>query len=95
MTEHPEVQNVRFTPARPKDQALGLLGWVSCTIDTLVRLDGLAVRRTLDGRIVISFPARRTPSGERYHYVRPFDEDVRRVLEDQILAAIPHVQELP
>ena len=77
------VSSVRFTPAKPPHRATGLLGWVSCSLGA-VRLDGIAVRRTRDGRLVLSFPRGR---GQRPP-VRPLDDEARRTLEREILGAI-------
>ena len=79
--------SVRFTPASTSDERRGLLGFVSCTVGDLV-LDGITVRRTREGRLTLSFPARRGRGGEQHAYIRPIDESARRVIECEILAAI-------
>ena len=83
----PLVSSVRFTPARPPHQATGLLGWVSCTLG-VVRVDGIALRRTRTGRLTLSFPARRGRGGEQHAYVRPLDDRARLAIEHEVFAAI-------
>ncbi len=77
------VSGVRFSPAGESEQRTGLLGWVACSYG-LVRLDGIAVRQTLDGRLALSFPRGRGKCPP----VRPLDDGARRAIERQILEAI-------
>ena len=81
------VSSMHFTPAKPKLAGTGLLGWVTCTLNGNIQLGGIALRRTLDGRVVLSFPER-TCFGIRHRYVRLLDEDARQELEEQILAEL-------
>ena len=78
------ASNVRFTPAGWLDQATGLLGWVTFTLGDVLRLDGVAVRRTREGRVTLSFPR----GSGKYQPVRPLDNKARRVIEREILGAI-------
>jgi len=77
------VSDIRFVPARPKLASTGLIGFVTCTINDRLQLGGIAVRRTLDGRVVLSFPERGS-HGFRLALVRPLDDDARLELEGQI-----------
>jgi hypothetical protein len=81
------VTDVRFSQAGPDKYNGGLLGWVSLTVGGL-RLDGIAVRRTADGRFALSFPARRDAAGRQHPYVLPLDDATQRDLEHQVFAAI-------
>lgn len=79
------VSNLRFAPASPEDQERGLLGWLAFNLGGVLRLDGVALRRTSGGRLALSFPARRDARGHNHHYVRPLDDDTRIYIEQQIL----------
>ncbi|RKY19801.1 MAG: hypothetical protein DRQ55_09720 [Planctomycetota bacterium] len=79
------VTAVHFTPA-PEAQR-GLLGWLSCRYGDLL-LDGIAVRRTRDGRMCLSFPTRHDRHGRQHHLVRPADDASRRAIERVIFDAI-------
>ncbi len=68
----------------PVEPDLGLHGYVCCRLNGRMGLDGLAVRRTREGRRVLSFPRRRPG---RFLYW-PLDDRTRRDLEDQILGAL-------
>jgi len=78
---------VRFTPVSPRDRAGGLLGWVSFSVAGL-RIEGVAVRRTLDGQLTLSWPCRHDRHGRRHSVVRPVDDDARRRLEAAIFAEL-------
>jgi DNA-binding cell septation regulator SpoVG len=83
------ISGLAFTPARSDQAEAGLLGWVSCVINGKLRLDGITLRRTLDGRLALSFPERGAADGTRHPIVRPTSDEARREIEDQIFAAIP------
>jgi len=82
------VSGLRFSPASRDDSALGLLGWCSFLLNDRVRVDGVAVRRTREGRLALSWPARTDMAGERHPLVRPIDDATRRDLEAQVLSAL-------
>lgn len=82
------ITSVGFTSASPTDVRTGLLGWVTCVIDDALLIDGITLRRTADGRITLSYPARRDGSGRQHFFVRPLDDDARRYLERQIFAKL-------
>ena len=84
-----DVSEVVMTQASRAERETGLMAWVAVTLDQRLRLDGLTLRRTRDGRLVISFPARRDRFGGQHPYVRPLNDATRRQLEEQILRALP------
>ena len=83
-----EVSDVRFTPASAIDQRSGVLGWMTFIVGEGLRIDNVAVRRTRDGRIALSFPARRSRDGRQHPLVHPVDDRSRRRLEREILARL-------
>ncbi|MEE9394452.1 MAG: hypothetical protein V3W41_18305 [Planctomycetota bacterium] len=83
------VDRVRFNRASEEFQNDGLLGWVSFVLNGTMALDGVMVRRTREGRITVSFPARRDRSGYDHPYIRPLGSTARRETETQLLAALP------
>lgn len=83
-----DVSCVQFTRAPAGLRATGLLGWVSVVINGALTLDGLALRRTRDGRTVLSFPEHRGPRGHVWTAVRPTGMDARRAIEAQVLNAL-------
>ena len=81
------VTSIRFAPAGEADRRTGLLGWITCTVGHLV-LDGITVRRTREGRLTLSFPARRSRGGEQHAYIRPLDDRARLAIEREVFRAI-------
>ena len=80
------ISNVAIVLAPEKLVESGLLAWASCFYGG-VEIDGLAVRRSADDEIVVTFPARPKAGEQRRHYVRPIDCGVRHQFEAAILPA--------
>lgn len=83
----PRISHVVFSAAPERDVHTGLLGWASFTLGDL-HLDGVAVRRTRDGRLTLSFPERRDARGGRHPIVRPLDDAARRAIEEAVFRAL-------
>lgn len=82
------VTAVRFHSASLKDQKQGLAGWAGLTLNGRFRLESIAIRRTLDGRVALSFPARTDRAGQQRFYFRPLDNRTRRAIEEQVFCAL-------
>ncbi len=82
------VTDVSFVAASADDVAAGLLGWISCTVNDRLVLGGLTLRRTQDGRLVVSYPCRRDSAGHQRFYVRPRNQHAQRDADRQILLAL-------
>ncbi len=82
------ISRVRFTPAPPGTAPQGVIGFASCSIADLGRLDGLVVRRAGPERYSIAFPARRDQSGRRHPYFRPRDVRTREAIERAVLDSL-------
>ena len=83
-----QVHDVRFTSASASDADRGLLGWTIFSLNGIVRIDGVAVRRTLRGHVALAFPAKRDRAGRRRKFVRPMNAEVGREIEYQVLRAL-------
>ena len=75
------ISDVRLVSAGPQGAVGGLLGYVAFTIDGVVRVNGLTLRRTLSDRLALSFPARRDSTGQPHPYPHAY-EVVRDVVEE-------------
>jgi len=82
------IGRLRFSAAGSAEQASGLIGWVQFEYGDALDLDGVAVRRTLDGRLCLSFPARRDRNGREHAYIRPLNDRVRRAIEEQVIGGL-------
>ena len=63
------------------------MGFLALTFEGF-RMDGLALRRSQEGRLYLAFPARRDSAGREHPYYRPLSDETRRALERQVLAAL-------
>ena len=79
------VTEVRFTPAPARLVPTGLIGWVSFLLDSRIQLERVSVRRTLTGRVALSYPAKDDGWGNRFTFVHPVDDRTRREIERQVL----------
>ena len=82
------VSTVRLFPGSHRDVESGLLGYVQFTLNGALCVDGVTLRRTRDNRLTLSYPAKRTPEGWDYHYIRPLDDQARRDIERQVFEAL-------
>lgn len=83
-----EVSDVHFSPASADDTRFGLLGYVSFALGGGLRVSGITVRRTADGRTALSFPGRRDKRGKERPFMRPVSREVRAAIEAQVFASI-------
>ncbi|MCK6448921.1 MAG: hypothetical protein L6Q99_21200 [Planctomycetes bacterium] len=81
------VTNVTCSIAPPAAQANGLLGWVRFRAGQF-QFDSVALRRTAEGRLGLSFPTRRDLHGVEHCYVHPVEVETRRAIEIQVFDAL-------
>lgn len=79
------VTNVQFKSASETDQETGLLAYLTVEINDGMELDGLTLRRNIEGDLYLSFPCRDDRYGRRHFYSRPLNGEIRADLEDQVL----------
>lgn len=84
----PRISQVVLVTATHAELEHGLIGWVSFNIDEALRVDGVALRRRLDGRLMLAFPCRRDRAGADHPYLRPLDAQARAVIERQVFEAL-------
>jgi hypothetical protein len=82
------ISNAKLVSAGGEEVANGLIGYVSCILNGTFHLDGLALRRTIDGRRALSFPSRRDGAGRQHFYIRPMDNIARMEIEAQVFKAL-------
>lgn len=88
------LTEVAFTPAPANLRAAGILGFVRLVLNETVVIDELSLRRTRDGRLVLTWPEPRGRLGPR-RIVHPRDEGARVHLEREILDNLRRRGELP
>lgn len=87
------VSSLRLSWARPDLRKTGLLGWLSFVINDAIQVAGVALRRTADGRLTLSYPARRDRQGRTRHVLWPVGDEARRAIEEQVLLQLPSTEE--
>lgn len=84
----PRISALTITPATTRQKRTGLRAFVAFVVDDPVRIQGATVRLTSDGELVLTYPTRRDGAGAEHPYVLPVDEELRREVERQVLAAL-------
>jgi hypothetical protein len=85
------ISDLHATPGTDADLERGLLGFVRFRYGSVL-VDGVTVRRTLDGRLTLSWPERVDRAGRKHAVVRPADDTARVELEREVLAALAHLE---
>jgi hypothetical protein len=65
-----------------------MLGWVTCAVNGELQLDGIALRKTLDGKHRLSFPARVDSNGVEHDFIKPLSKRVRDTIEAQVIGEL-------
>jgi hypothetical protein len=82
------ISDVKFTATNPSERDSGMLGYMSFLVNGGLRLDGITLRRTMGGKLTLSFPARRDRRGGEHHLMRPISDAVRIQIEQQVFDAL-------
>ncbi len=88
------LRDLRLTRAPRHLARAGLLCWARGRLGRLL-VDGLAVRVTRRGRLVVTWPTRRDSRGHEHRLVWPLDRAVREAVRAQVLAALRRRGVLP
>lgn len=81
----PHVEVLSLSPANEVGARRGLLGWARVTVDGRVGIDGVAVRVTRAGKIVVTLPTRIDGRGDSHAVVWPLDKATRVAIESAVL----------
>ena len=85
MTESPRVVLISFHSAPLRCREHGLLGWMALEIGGTLVVDGVTLRRTQFGRLMLSFPSRWDRRGVEHPILRPANAAARELLERTVL----------
>ena len=85
MRDVPMISDIRIARASESQRARGLIAWVCCLLDGWFQIDGLCVRRTLDGRYVVSFPTHFDERNVKRTAFRPVTREAHEAVERPIL----------
>lgn len=79
--------------ASDSDASDGLIGFLSFFVGDLI-VDNVTLRRTRDGRFVLSWPARTDKQGRKHSSVRPITDEARQRIERQVFAELKQREDL-
>ena len=79
---------MRFSGASDVDQHRGLLGFIRLVLADALVIDNMTLRRTRDGRLVLSFPVRHDRRGRQRPIVWPVSQAARDAIEDAVFSAL-------
>lgn len=71
-----------------EEESNGLLAWASCVVNESLLLDSIAIRRTQEGKLGLSFPEKKSGTGITYPYFRPISRGAREAFEEAILGKL-------
>lgn len=66
----------------------GLLAWASCIVAGAIKLNNLAIRRSRDGSIFLTYPAKRTATGDRFSYYHPISVEAANAVQEAVLTRL-------
>lgn len=87
------LTDLRYVASPRAERERGLLGWVSGRLGEHLLIDGIAIRRGLDGRLHLSFPERRDARGISHSIVRPLNSATLERIEGEVFSALGMDQE--
>lgn len=74
--------HVRFV----EDGTDGLIAWASCVVGNTIKLDNIAIRRSRDGQLYTTYPAKLTSGGKKYNYYNPVNVTAAKAIQEAVLA---------
>ncbi len=91
-SESPPARSMRVTvtsirPAGDRERDRGLLAYVTVLVNDSLRLDGLTIRISREGRPTVCFPERSDGRGRNHPLVWPVTPEAWRAFESEILSA--------
>nr|BDD45327.1 hypothetical protein 5 [Elusimicrobiota bacterium] len=66
----------------------GLIGWASCIVNDLLYLNNIAIRHNREGKVVLTFPVKKSKSEQKYFYFKPIRHEAAEALKDAIVSKL-------
>ncbi len=76
--------SARFEPNRPD----GIIAWVSLVLNNRLFLGGIAVRKEENGRVTITFPAKKKEDQSKFFFHKPITAQCHEEIRDAIVRAL-------
>lgn len=66
----------------------GLIGWASCVVNGALYLNNIAIRRTREGSIFLTYPGKRSKRDQNYFFFNPISREAKQTLDTAILGKL-------
>lgn len=76
---------VAILASSSEQERQGLLGWARVQVGPF-RFDGLAIRRRLDGVVIVTYPAKKDARGGVHYAITPLDPELDRRIRAAVLS---------
>lgn len=86
-----DIEDVAIALAPTHQEREGLLAWANLRVGPF-QLNGLAIRRRLDGALIVTYPARKDPRGGLHRSITPLDPELDRRIRAAVTDAYLDVQ---
>jgi DNA-binding cell septation regulator SpoVG len=70
----------------------GLLAWASCVINGALHLNNIAIWRSPEGNIGLTYPWRRSKTNQRYFFFYPINRQAQETIDNAILGKMNAVR---
>ena len=82
------LNEFKFSAANRMEMKTGLLGWIAFTVNGTLRVDGVTLRKTAEGRLTLSFPAKTSRDGRKRPILWPISNTAREAIESLVFSQL-------
>jgi len=86
--DHPNFPITDIKVRLVEDGTEGLKAWASCVVSGAIKLDNIAIRRSQDGSLFLTYPSKQSRKGPRHPYFHPITPEASKAVEDAILTRL-------
>ena len=66
----------------------GLIAWASCVLNDAIYFNNIAVRLSLEGKIILTYPTTISKNESKYFYFNPISRDASKAFEEAIIGKL-------
>lgn len=75
---------IRLVPAAED----GLVGWASCVVNGALYLNNIAIRHSLNGAVILTYPCKKSKRDQKYFIFNPINRQAKEAMDDAILGSL-------
>jgi DNA-binding cell septation regulator SpoVG len=72
----------------------GLVAWVSIIVAGIVKLDNIAIRRSLEGSLFLTYPNKLRANGSKHSYFNPVSTAASKIVERAVFDRLSALAQL-